>query len=366
MSEQPLRVWIVPSIERGPIGDPRPQEFANRLRERGIRPEILDLGADVASERPGELIRVPGLRRPWIRPLAIRWLAGYRGTDLPDLIHVQGITSAGLAIELAETIRIPYLLELTDFPRRSSRLRISRRYCLGLIVQDSDLADDLVQSMGIAPDQVFQIPPGIAAADPECARECRQAGHLPVIGAAASAADDSGLPELIDALPRVLATLGDVELLIAGSVGDRPDIHEQAVARRVADRITYTGADVASGLFWDALAVYCQAPNLPARGLPLVHAMARGIPVVASNVPGLRPWIEPGQTGLTVPPGDTERLAEALIRLLGDRDEASRLGANAAAAVARRCGPERQADALAGLYRQSARDPSPRPWRVPG
>lgn len=364
MSGQPLRVWIVPPDELGSVGDPCLRDLADRLRERGIRPELLDLGLGNDPDRVGETFRAPGLRRPWLRPLAIRWLAGFRGTDLPDLIHVQGAASAGLAIDLAETLRVPYLLELTDFLPRPARLRISQTACLGLIVQDLDLADDLTQSMAIAAERISVIPPGSPAADPESARDRRQAGHLPVIGATATPVNGSGLPELIDALPRVLASIGDVELLIAGSSGNLPGILELAQARGVADRITCAGDSVAPVLFWDALAIYCQAPSKPACGTRLAQAMARGIPVVASEVPGLRRWVEPGETGLKVPPGDPRQLADALIGLLNDRVEASRLAANAASAIAQRGGPDRQADALADLYRRSLADRSPRSWHA--
>ncbi|MFO0961046.1 MAG: glycosyltransferase family 4 protein [Isosphaeraceae bacterium] len=362
MSGQPLRVWIVPPEGRGPAGEPGPRELADRLRERGVRPEILDIDPGRNAARPGETIRAPGLRRPWLRPLAARWLAGYRGTDLPDLIHVQGIASADLAIDLAETLHVPYLLELADFLTPSGRLRVGRQSCLGLIVPDADLAGDLTRAMGVAPDRVFLIPPGIPAVDPECARACRRVGHLPVIGAAGSAADGPGLAELIEAMPGILSALGDVELLIAGNAGDLPGIHERALARGVAERITYTGGATASALFWDALAIYCQAPTGPACGVRLALAMSRGIPAVASDVPGLRHWIEPGETGRLVPPGNPGRLATALVDLLNDPDEAARLGANAASTIARSCGPDRQADALADLYRRIVRDPAPRPW----
>jgi phosphatidyl-myo-inositol alpha-mannosyltransferase len=58
-------------------------------------------------------------------------------------------------------------------------------------------------------------------------------------------------------------------------------------------------------------------------GLVLAEAMAAGVPVVASDIPGYRDVLTAG--GVLVPPGDAQSLARALERLLADPDERARL-----------------------------------------
>ncbi len=63
-------------------------------------------------------------------------------------------------------------------------------------------------------------------------------------------------------------------------------------------------------------------------GLPLflLEAMASGVPVVTTDIPGCRVAVEDGINGLLVPPRNEEALAEAIKRLLADPDLRARMG----------------------------------------
>ena len=72
---------------------------------------------------------------------------------------------------------------------------------------------------------------------------------------------------------------------------------------------------------------------LPSRsegmGRVVVEALARGRPVLGAGVGGIRDLIEDGVNGVLVPPGDTDALADALVALLGNNDQAESLAARA-------------------------------------
>jgi len=61
-------------------------------------------------------------------------------------------------------------------------------------------------------------------------------------------------------------------------------------------------------------------------GLVLVEAALLEKPTVASDAPGIDEALQDGISGLLVPPGDPQRLAEALNRLLGDAELRRRMG----------------------------------------
>ncbi|WP_196259677.1 glycosyltransferase [Pelagibacterium limicola] len=74
----------------------------------------------------------------------------------------------------------------------------------------------------------------------------------------------------------------------------------------------------------------CIMPSLwEGFGLAAVEAMAAGRPVIASDLPGVREYIDTGQTGLLCRPGDAESLAQSIDVLLFDaalRDRIARSG----------------------------------------
>ena len=66
-------------------------------------------------------------------------------------------------------------------------------------------------------------------------------------------------------------------------------------------------------------------------GLPrsVIEAMAVGLPAVATNIPACRELVEPGRTGLLVPPGDIASLTAALASLADSAELRAQMGARA-------------------------------------
>jgi glycosyltransferase involved in cell wall biosynthesis len=145
----------------------------------------------------------------------------------------------------------------------------------------------------------------------------------------------------VDLLLRALATLTprwpQLEIAIIGRGSRREPLERLARDLGLGQRTRFT--DFASDELRDALLAgsrVCVCPSVKEGwGITVVEANALGVPVVATDVPGLRDAVRHDQTGLLVPDGPPQalvnRLADAIAALLSDQARASRLSAGAQA-----------------------------------
>ncbi|MEW5961614.1 MAG: MSMEG_0565 family glycosyltransferase [Chloroflexota bacterium] len=86
-------------------------------------------------------------------------------------------------------------------------------------------------------------------------------------------------------------------------------------------------------------------------GLVVLEAMASGLPVLASDLPVFKEYLQPGENALLVDPLNEQAIARGLLRLAGDRALRGRLAA-AGPATARRFSWAATAEAHVTLYRE--------------
>jgi glycosyltransferase involved in cell wall biosynthesis len=127
--------------------------------------------------------------------------------------------------------------------------------------------------------------------------------------------------------------LPGVKLGIVGK-GTRAHVVEALLAE-LPEQTAWTSElatdDVAEAL--DQATVLVLPSRSEGKGRVLVEALCRGRPVVASRVGGIRDVITDDVNGLLVEPRRPQALADALVRVLGDPDEAARLAAAARPSV---------------------------------
>lgn len=151
----------------------------------------------------------------------------------------------------------------------------------------------------------------------------------PVVGTIGRLNAQKGHRYLLDAAAVVAAQRPDVRFLIVGDGDLEQALHEQAASLGIAGRVVMAGhrTDVPDAL--GAIDVLCIPSLYEGTPLTLFEAMAAGRAVVSTAVDGCREVLEDGRTGLLVPPGQAEPLAEALLRALGDDDLRAALGGSA-------------------------------------
>jgi glycosyltransferase involved in cell wall biosynthesis len=99
----------------------------------------------------------------------------------------------------------------------------------------------------------------------------------------------------------------------------------------------------------------CQvASNGDRDGIPnvLLESMAMGVPVVVTDISAIPELVENEKTGLLVPPGQPDKLAEAMLRLLTDGKLRNRVIAAGKQRVVRKFDNRQLTQELAGVYRE--------------
>lgn len=147
------------------------------------------------------------------------------------------------------------------------------------------------------------------------------------------------ISQLIKAFARLIAESGqdfpDLCLVIAGGKGwFFESIFALVEALELTDRVRFTGyvPEEEKCAWYNAATCFCYPSLYEGFGLPPLEAMARGSPVITSNVSSLPEVV--GDAGLTVAPDDVAGLSDALYRVLSDstfRDELKDKGKKRAA-----------------------------------
>jgi glycosyltransferase involved in cell wall biosynthesis len=84
----------------------------------------------------------------------------------------------------------------------------------------------------------------------------------------------------------------------------------------------------------------------------VLEAMAAGVPVVATDIPGTRDLVVHGETGFLAPVGERAAFAKYILRLLDDRELAQRMGQAATERVQTEFSVATMVEHYTRLYRQ--------------
>jgi rhamnosyl/mannosyltransferase len=208
-------------------------------------------------------------------------------------------------------------------------------------------------------DKVAVIPIGAHAPEPVDAalvqRLRQRYGERRIVFCLGRMAHYKGWEVLIEAARSLPA---DVLVVIGGGGPELPRYRARAAAAGVQDRLQFVGPLSAASVeaHFTLAAVFCMASTSRAEafGVAVLEAMARGLAVVSTDIPGSGlGWLQqPGVTGLQVTAGDAHALAQALCRLLDDAPVRARLGAAGRARWAEFFTAETMADQTVALYRR--------------
>lgn len=155
-----------------------------------------------------------------------------------------------------------------------------------------------------------------------------------IIGTVGRLTRKKGSGYLIEATAKLLSQFPNLHvLIIGGQVSTDPEPFYPELVKRmhtlgIEAHVTLTGDRQDIPELLGLLDIFT-LPTFTHEGLPrsILEAMSMGLPVVATNIRGCREAVVHAETGLIVPPQNSEKLAEALGTMLSDPDRRQDYGA---------------------------------------
>lgn len=135
---------------------------------------------------------------------------------------------------------------------------------------------------------------------------------------------EKGVDVLLGAVPLVLAQMPYTKFIIAGTGPMHEELKRRAQEMGIGHKVMFPG--FIDDLTRNSLYQLADAAVFPSRyepfGIVALEAMAAGAPVVVSDVGGFREIVRHGETGLTFYAGQSKSLADNILILLKDRQQA--------------------------------------------
>jgi glycosyltransferase involved in cell wall biosynthesis len=284
-------------------------DAVERVEAAGVEVEVVspDRFRDFGIAYGGGIVN--NLRaEPWRAPLVPLFLAAYgraarSAARDADLVHAHWLPSGLAALASGK----PFVLQLwgtdVELARRMPALARPVLERARIVICASSALAGSARELGAR--EVRVIPSGV-----DIPGEAGEEGEPPHVLYVGRLSPEKGILDLVKAaegMPLVV-------------VGDGP------LRDRVPQALGFV-PNAELGPYYARAAVVAVPSRREGYGVVCAEAMAHGRAVVASAVGGLLDLVVHGETGLLVPPGDTNGLREALGWLLSDADLRRRMGA---------------------------------------
>ncbi len=330
--------------------------LSTRLLAEGAHVSVVSAGAAVPGLPDVGVSRLPQIKRRIDRiPAAAYAVVRALRRERPHVIHAHNPGMALVtALATARGHTTPALVTVHGVPEEDYRAaaRVLRIAGLDVIACGPGVALALTEHgarvTATVVNGVGDLIPGASA------HEVKQSFGLPAELALVVAVGRLVAQKHHDLALRAVAAVPNAGLLVVGEGPLRLELAALADSLGIAGRVRFAGGRsdarqlIAAA---DALLLSSRWEGLP---LVVLEALAAGTPVVATAARGVRELVRDDETALLAPLDDSDTLASALRRALGDEHLAERLRANGLL-LAARYGEEEMGDRYLALYRSMAR-----------
>ena len=177
---------------------------------------------------------------------------------------------------------------------------------------------------------------------------------VPVIANIAALVDHKGQKYLLAAMPRVLRTVPEAHLVVFGEGELKGALERQVKDLRLDKHVILAGFREDVLQLVKSADLFVMSSLTEGLGSTVLDAMAMRLPVVGTHAGGIPEAVVHGETGLLVASGDSRALADAMVRLLKDRQLRQRMGEKAHARASAHFSVARFLQGTLKAYRRAA------------
>lgn len=264
----------------------------------------------------------------------------------PDLVLAGPIQRAALLVALSgfqPLISMSWGYDLLVDARRNAIWDWATRFTLkrsAAFVGDCDTIRQLAVSYGYPPERIVIFPWGIDLGHfkPEAAAQANQPDAPFTLLSTRGWEPIYGVDIIASAFTIAAARKPELRLIMLGN-GSQAGRLRQIFASggllpadprplQASHRILFPGQVGYQDLprFYRSADLYISASHSDGTSISLLEALACGLPVLVSDIPGNREWVEEGLNGWLFPDGDADALADRIIQALEQRPRLPEMG----------------------------------------
>jgi len=172
----------------------------------------------------------------------------------------------------------------------------------------------------------------------------------PVIGVIGALRKEKGQITAIRALEKLYNSGIKARLLIVGDGRDREGLEKQTKLLNLNDLVEFVGEVENVAQVLGRMDIVVISSYFESFGYVAIEAMANKIPVIASNVGGLKEIIRENETGWLVEPGDPDQLAKTIVTVTSMAESINKITERAYSDVERRFNVKNMVQNLENIY----------------
>jgi len=249
----------------------------------------------------------------------------------PDLFHAGPIQTAGLLAALSgfqPLVSMSWGSDLLRDANSNPWYRWATRYTLRhsqVMIGDCEPVRQKAIEFGMPAERIITFPWGVDLAHYTPHGPSRRASNQPefsgepfILLSTRAWEPIYGVDVIARAFVKAARQRPQLQLLMLGNGSQAPLLRKIFADGEVLEQVHFPG-QVSQGelpQFFRTADLYISASHSDGTSISLLEAMACGRPVLVSDIPGNRPWVETGKQGWLFPDGDSDALAQAILNAL--------------------------------------------------